>query len=130
MSTGYVADACAVIVFQSAPDPDRLMPRAAPLMRTEEILVAGITVWEITRKASIGKLPSVWAGYRSFSLLLRAQGFQPVPLGWEEAEASNTLPPLRKDPMDRMLIATALRHNLTVLTEDAIFGAYRVVTIW
>ncbi len=103
---------------------------AAPDIRTDDILVAGITVREITRKASPGKLPMFWAGYRSFSMLSRAQGFPVVPLGWKAAEAANALPDLHKDPMDRMLVATAMRHDLEVLTEDAIFGAYGVTTVW
>lgn len=130
LSTGYLADACALIVFMAMPDPERLMPRATAIMRTADVLVAGITVWEITRKASLGKLPRLWTGRASFSLLLRAQGFHTQPLGWEEAEAANALPDLHKDPMDRLLIATALRHDLTVLTEDAIFTAYGVTTVW
>ena len=32
------------------------MPRAVSLMRTAEIRVSPITVWEITRKAALGKL--------------------------------------------------------------------------
>jgi PIN domain nuclease of toxin-antitoxin system len=29
-----------------------------------------------------------------------------------------------------MLIATALRHDLAILTDDAVFVAYGVATIW
>jgi hypothetical protein len=48
MTVGYLADACALIVFLAAPDPDRTMPKAASIMRTAEIRVSPITVWEIT----------------------------------------------------------------------------------
>ena len=44
--------------------------------------------------------------------------------------SSPCLPPLHKDPVDRMLIATALRHDPAVVTEDAIFASYGVRTIW
>jgi PIN domain nuclease of toxin-antitoxin system len=30
----------------------------------------------------------------------------------------------------RMLIATALRNDLTIITDDAAFAAYGVPTIW
>ena len=59
MTAGYLADARALIVFLAAPDPDRTMPKAASIMRTAEIRVSPITVWEITRKAALGKLPAV-----------------------------------------------------------------------
>lgn len=130
MTDGFIADASALIVFLACRDPERIMPNAAPLMRRETIRVSPITVWEITRKAALGKLPSVWGPYPSLSLLLRAQGYQLQPLGWDEADQANQLSPLHKDPMDRMLIATALRHNLAVLTDDASFPRYGVATIW
>jgi PIN domain nuclease of toxin-antitoxin system len=130
VSSGYLADACALIVFLGSDQPERIMPRAAPLMRSADIRVSAITVWEITRAASIGKLPSVWSPYPSLSLLLRAQGYVMQNLGWEEAEQANLLPAHHKDPMDRMLIATALRHDLAVLTDDAVYPRYGVETIW
>ncbi|MGE0226434.1 MAG: type II toxin-antitoxin system VapC family toxin [Acetobacteraceae bacterium] len=130
MTAGYLADACALIVFLACRDADRIMPRAAALMRSQEIRVSPITVWEITRKAALGKLPPVWTPYSSLSLLLRAQGYAMQPLGSDETEQANRLPPVHKDPMDRMLIATALRHDLAILTDDAVFAAYGVETVW
>jgi PIN domain nuclease of toxin-antitoxin system len=130
VSAGYLADACALIVFLSSRTADRIMPAAARILRTEPVMVSSITVWEITRKAALGKLPSVWGPYPSLSLLLRAQGYTVQPLGWDEAERANQLPPHHKDPVDRMLIATALRHDLAILTDDAVFAQYGVTTLW
>lgn len=130
LTTAYLADACALIVFLATPDADRIMPTAARHMRNGDIRVSPITVWEITRKAAIGKLPSVWAPYPSLTQLLRAQGFASQALTWEDTELANQLPPHHKDPMDRMLIATALRHDLAILTDDASFAAYGVRTVW
>ncbi|HEX5328007.1 MAG TPA: type II toxin-antitoxin system VapC family toxin [Acetobacteraceae bacterium] len=130
MTGEYLADACALIVFPAYEQPDRLMPNAATLMREAEILVSPITVWEITRKVSIGKLPPVWMDGQTFSQLLHAQGFRLHPLSWDEAEASNALPSLHRDPMDRMLIATALRNGLTIITDDRQCAAYGVRTVW
>ena len=48
----------------------------------------------------------------------------------EDGEAANGLPPLHKDPMDRMLIASALRTGMTVITSDRIFAQYGVRTVW
>ena len=130
MTGGFLADACALIVFLADPNADRVMPHAARLMRESEVRVSPITVWEITRKAAIGKLPAVWTPFPSLHELLRAQGFVTQPLTWEDAEDANRLPMHHKDPMDRMLIATALRHDLAILTDDGSFSAYGVTTIW
>jgi PIN domain nuclease of toxin-antitoxin system len=106
------------------------MPGAAAIMTSQPVRVSPITVWEITRKVALGKLPRAWSPYPSLSQLLRAQRFSVQPLGWDEAEAANQLPPHHKDPMDRILIATALMHNLTIVTHDRIFPSYGVSTIW
>lgn len=87
-------------------------------------------MWEITRKVAQGKLPAVLGDFPSLSLLLRAQGFTARPLAWNEAEQANRLPPLHKDPLDRMLISTAIRHDLTIITDDAVFAQHGVWTIW
>jgi PIN domain nuclease of toxin-antitoxin system len=81
-----------LIVFLASPDPERTMPSAAPIMRTEEILVSAITVWAITRKVSLGKLPPVWGRYPSLSVLLRAQGYRSQPLDWDAAEQASLIP--------------------------------------
>ena len=47
-----------------------------------------------------------------------------------EAEAASLLPPHHKDPMDRMLIATAMMYNLVILTDDRSFASYDVRTLW
>jgi len=118
------------MVFLTTPNPDRLMPKAASLMRMADVRVSPITVWEITRKAALGKLSAVWGPYASLTALLRTEGFAVQPLGWDEAEQASRLPLHHKDPMDRMLIATALRNDLTIVTDDAAFAAYGVPTIW
>ncbi|HEY1932117.1 MAG TPA: type II toxin-antitoxin system VapC family toxin [Acetobacteraceae bacterium] len=127
---GYIADACALIAFFGSQDAYRLMPHAAPIMASQPVRVSPITVWEITRKVAIGKLAPVWLPYPSLGQFLRAQMFTQQPFGWDESEAANKLPLHHKDPMDRMLIATALMHNLAILTDDGSFASYGVATVW
>jgi len=127
---GYIADACALIAFFVLADPYSAMPSAAPILRSQPVRVSPITIWEITRKVAIGKLASIWTPYPSLSQLLHAQMFTMQPFGWAEAEAANQLPPHHRDPMDRILIATALMHNLAILTDDRLFASYGVKTVW
>ncbi len=47
-----------------------------------------------------------------------------------DAERANTLPPIHKDPMDRMLIAQALNAGMTIVTIDRLFATYGVRTVW
>lgn len=54
-----------------------------------------------------------------------------IPLSKEISYKSTTLHPHHKDPMDRFIIATALIHNLKIITPDEHIAAYEgVKTIW
>ena len=53
-----------------------------------------------------------------------------MPLTWEDCERANALPAHHKDPMDRMLIATALAQDFTIVTDNGIFQRYGVKTVW
>ena len=95
------------------------------------VLVSPVTVWEITRKVTLGKLPPIHRADTADALdFLRQRGHGTAPLTWEAAALANALPSHHKDPMDRLLIATALTAGMTVITNDAIFAAYGVPTIW
>jgi PIN domain nuclease of toxin-antitoxin system len=51
-------------------------------------------------------------------------------LSWDTAERANDLPMIHKDPMDRTLIAAALERGLTIISDDTVFAAYGVPTLW
>lgn len=106
------------------------MTEAAPIMQGGDVSVLSTTVWEITRKVSIGKLPEFWSPLPSLGALLHSQRYRPQTLDWDDAERANALPELHRDPMDRLLIAVALRTAMTVITSDRIFRSYNVATVW
>ncbi len=87
-------------------------------------------MFEITQKVSLGKLPPLPIGALSFAAWLAQQGYEPAPLTWQEAENANHLPWHHKDPFDRLLIATALRHDGVVATCDPVFTTYGVRVLW
>ena len=124
----FIADACALLAFFGG--GGRTMTRAGIDAMRADVVVSPITVWELTRKAAAGKLPPLPTESGGFARHLVALGLRGVPLSWGDAEAANALPPHHRDPMDRMLIATALRTGLTVITNDAVFPAYGVTTVW
>lgn len=126
MTERFLADACALIAFFTEAE---LQPQTRRLMTEGDITVSAITVWEITRKVAAGKLPANWLE-GGLPGLLQQQGFRALPLTWSDAAAANQLPPLHRDPMDRILIAQALRRDMTIITDDRYFGRYGVKTIW
>ena len=127
----FLADACALIVFHATPD-GTMSAAGREAMAAGDVMVTQITVWEILRKVQLGKLPMpIPVGFRrSYPAWLRGQGYQLAPFDWEDAAAAATLPEHHRDPMDRMLIAAALRRGLTIITSDASFAPYGVITLW
>lgn len=126
----FLADACALIAFHG--DTRATMsPDGLAAMRGGDVAVSAITVWEIARKVGIGKLaPLHDRSEGSVVGFLRGRGYRLLPLTPEAAEAANALPPHHADPMDRMLIATAMAEGATIITSDRIFAAYGVPVLW
>jgi PIN domain nuclease of toxin-antitoxin system len=124
----FLADACAVIAFYTG--AGRKLSAAARAAMQGRACVSPITVWELTQKIASGKLPPLILGGGSLSQALAHEGFTYLPLTWVDAERANGLPPIHKDPMDRILIAQALSADLTIITIDRLFEGYGVRTVW
>ncbi len=84
-------------------------------------------------------LPSVTdnskrARYRTYDLtehLHSMHGLHEIPVHGSIAASSTMLPQLHKDPCDRVIISTAQRYDLIVLTPDALITRYPDVrTSW
>jgi PIN domain nuclease of toxin-antitoxin system len=72
VSGGALADACALIAYFAA-DGATMTPAGLAAMEGD-VAVSPITVWELTRTASLGKLPPLPAVDGSFARWL-ARGF-------------------------------------------------------
>jgi PIN domain nuclease of toxin-antitoxin system len=46
------------------------------------------------------------------------------------AETAESLPPIHRDPVGRIVVAHSLRQTMPVLTSDGAIPGYRVATIW
>ena len=51
-------------------------------------------------------------------------GFAHLPVSGEHAAKVVELPPIHKDPFDRMLVAQALVEPMILLTDDDVLGGY------
>ena len=88
-----------------------------------DLMFSSASVWEITIKAGLGK--------RDFQIdprVLRRNlfdnGYEELPLTSEHSIALLNLPPIHKDPFDRILIAQAMVEGITLLTVDATVAEY------
>ncbi|MFO1049740.1 MAG: type II toxin-antitoxin system VapC family toxin [Geminicoccaceae bacterium] len=95
------------------------------------VAVAATTVWEIAIKTARGKLPDIrTGGHATLAGMLRAHGFDLLPLDAATAEQAGGLPAFHADPFDRALVAIAQRSGRTVLTSDAGIAQYGVPVAW
>lgn len=109
--------------------PDELPPRVRALLEagTTHVSVSAASTWEIAIKAAIGKLVV------DFPALLSALGsleFSELPIGFDHTRRAGRLPPIHRDPFDRMLVAQAMEDGLTLVTRDPNIGRYDVPTLW
>lgn len=114
-------------------DGDRKLPRRVrELIGVAEtpVLVSAASVWEITTKARIGKLPGALSVAADVPACIASQGFSSLPISLDHAQRAGSLPGPHRDPFDRMLIAQAQAENLALVTNERIFDAYGIRRVW
>ena len=57
-------------------------------------------------------------------------GFLSLPVDEASVLQLPRLPPLHKDPFDRMLVCQAIEHGMTLLTPDPLIAQYPVRISW
>ena len=109
----------------------RLPRRAARLIEdaSRRSLVSMASLWEISIKASLGKLAFDPATDEDLPGLLRARGFHLLPIDWPAMRRAAALPWHHRDPFDRLLVAEAVLRRAPILSTDAKLDAYEVERI-
>ena len=87
--------------------------------------VSAATVWEIAIKRALGKLRAP----EDLSGRIERDGFTGLPVTLFHGEQAGALPPIHRDPFDRMLIAQAQAEGLTIVTSDSTIPQYAVQTM-
>jgi PIN domain nuclease of toxin-antitoxin system len=85
-----------------------------------------VSVWEAVIKAGVGKWPFPDPPATYLPRERDVHGIAPLPLDDGAMTHFAGLPPLHRDPFDRILIAQALQHGLTLVTADAAVLGYPV----
>jgi PIN domain nuclease of toxin-antitoxin system len=94
-----------------------------------ELLFSAVSSWEIAIKYQLGKLPLPEAPERYVPDRMRAIGAQSLAIEHPHALAVATLPPLHRDPFDRLLVAQATLLGLTIVTADPAVAQYPLPTL-
>jgi len=112
--------------------PEHLSPRVAELFQSAEndVFLSAVSAWEIATKCATGKMTLSEPAEHYVPKQRQAHRIRPLPIDEESALRAATLPWLHKDPWDRILVAQAVVHGLTIVTPDRLIAQYAVRTIW
>jgi PIN domain nuclease of toxin-antitoxin system len=121
-------DTCALLALADGDLPRRA---AGALRKAPEAFVSVVSPWEVAIKAAGGKLRLREPPVQWFLGLAERYELREVPLDAAIACAAAILPLLHRDPFDRVIVALAQAHGLTVLTSDENIRKYvGVKTLW
>ena len=109
--------------------PERLSSRVRRLVDAGENVVSVASYWEVVIKTQKGllKIADVATWWRRATELTAARA---LPIRASHVTALAALPPLHRDPFDRILIAQAIAEGVDFVTNDEPISGYPVRTIW
>ena len=119
------------LLLWAAGSPERLPSVARELLDAPENtpIFSSASLWEVAIKSGLGR-----HDFRADARLLRRglldNGYDELAITSEHAVALGGLPPIHKDPFDRMLIAQAQSENIPIITNETLFESYGVRRIW
>lgn len=105
--------------------PDQLSATARALIEdpANELCFSAASLWEVSIKRGLGR-----SDFQVEPRLLRRglldHGYAEVPVTSAHAVAIDSLPPIHRDPFDRILIAQSMVEGLLLLTFDATVAQY------
>ncbi len=113
------------LVLWAAAEPARLpaLARAQMADRVNALAFSAVAIWEVSIKAARPR-PGFAVQPGRLRRLLLATGYREVAVTGEHAAEVARLPPLHRDPFDRIMIAQARVEGAALLTVDAAMARY------
>lgn len=107
------------ILLWAAGQPDKLTGSAREMLldTANALFFSAASIWEIVIKRSLGRSDFKVDPYRLRKMLV-LNDYRELPVASEHALRVDTIPPLHKDPFDRILIAQARSEGMLLLTVD------------
>jgi PIN domain nuclease of toxin-antitoxin system len=113
-------------------DDERLSRTAAAAIADggNEVFVSAASAWEVVVKAGLGRLEVPEPVDRWLPDQLERNAFAPLPITMGHALGLSSLPPLHRDPFDRVLVAQAVHERMALVSGDGAFSGYPVEVVW
>ncbi len=113
------------LLLWAAGQPDQLSAATHLLLDDpqNELLFSSASLWEVAIKRGLGR-----SDFRVDPRLLRRgfldNGYAELPIISEHAVSIDVLPPIHKDPFDRILVAQSIVEGITLLTTNPLVAQY------
>ena len=113
------------VLLWAAGKDDRLSPAARRLLERpgNELVFSAASLWEVALKRQGGKR-DFGAEPAVLRRTLLESGYIELPITGIHAAATSALPPLHRDPFDRLLLAQAMTEGMTLVTADKVLSRY------
>jgi PIN domain nuclease of toxin-antitoxin system len=113
------------LVLWAAGEPAKLPKKARMLIEDPDMQpwFSAASLWEVAIKHGLGR-QDFQVEPRRLRRGLLDNGWRELAISSEHAVATLALPPLHKDPFDRMLVAQAQVEGLKLMTSDDVVARY------
>lgn len=109
--------------------PELLGEESRKMLSVAEVMVSAVSLWELClkagRKGALLTDPLAWWGKYIPKL-----GIPILSIRVTDIVAQSALPPIHKDPFDRILVAQALVEKVPLISKDKNLTRYGITVIW
>ena len=126
----YLLDSHVIIWLAESADK-KLSPKSMEIIHNadNQLFVSIVSFWEIALKTNNGKL-DLGISLDVLFDKIQESNIKITSVEKEYLLRLSALPPIHKDPFDRLMIVTAICETMTLLTADENIHKYDVPWIW
>lgn len=112
--------------------PELLLPKVRDIIvdPDTQVFASAVSAYEMSYKHHRGRWPEVEPLVVAFEAVVKAEGFDLLPLSAGHAIRAGSYGSEHRDPFDRMLAAQAVVEGLTLISKDSWLGGMGAEVLW
>ena len=123
----YLLDTCTFLYYLEG--SNKLSSEALSVIESDNLIFLSQTsLWEIAIKKTINKL-DITEMTSDLERICNDGGIGIIPIKNRYFDKIQSLPFIHSDPFDRLIIATAIEEDLSIITDDGIIKKYDEVKV-
>jgi PIN domain nuclease of toxin-antitoxin system len=125
-----LVDTCVFLWIAGGGRPIPARVAAAYASPENDVYLSAASTWEIVLKYARGRLPLPVPPHEFVAEERERRGILSLPIDEDSTLHVAKLPAIHADPFDRLLVAQAIVHGMTILTPDPLIVRYPARTYW